>query len=248
MNKEDIKDYINDEEVRKYINFESDYSNGIIDKTLIEIETVTADHPEIDSNNKYYRNLIDTLTSSKDILIHARDIALKILDKCDEYTVGEFYMLVNGIRSLLYGTPIYALSGNDDEWEECEKEFDKLSKTIEFYSPKLGKVDEYTSEINIESIEVNKRYSNIYRINKDNSLAFRVDAITMENDRDDFDPIDGIRFIEFPWPYKDSIIIPDSVENPHKYINEMDFYFDGTPIPKKELESLMKNNEKEKEE
>lgn len=245
MIKEDIKDYINEEEIRKYINFESEYSNVIIDKTLTEIETITSDHPEIDSNNEYYKNLIDTLTSSKDILEQARKIALKILDKSDEYTIGEFYMLVNGVRSLLYGTPIYALSGNDDEWDEYTKDIDKLSKTIEFYNPKLSKVDEYTSEINIDIIEINKRYSNIYRINKDNDLAFRMDAITMQNDRDDFDLVDGIRFIEFPWTYKESIIIPDTVENPHKYINEMDFYFDGTPIPKKELETLMNNNKKE---
>lgn len=114
------------------------------------------------------------------------------------------------IQTILQGGILCPLTGREEEWEDITLGPDDPKKiTVPF----RGK--EYTIEY--KSVQVNKRYPNIYRFNKDNNYAHRVDMIRFvekNNPRKVSAHADvSLRFIKFPYTLDNVNVVKDDISN-----------------------------------
>lgn len=102
---------------------------------------------------------------------------------------------VRYIETVLSGGILTPLTGREDEWEDISIA-PNASRTI----VQNFRGNEYT--IDFKTVQVNKRYANIYRFNKDNKYAHRVDMVlfaNIDNPNQVVANSASLRFIQFPY-------------------------------------------------
>ena len=102
---------------------------------------------------------------------------------------------VTSIQTILRGGILTPLTGVEEEWEDIKLDPDDSKELL---IPFRGK----TYTINYKSVQVNKRFRNIYRYNKDNKYAHRIDMIALREttNRNLIRTTDiSLRFIKFPY-------------------------------------------------
>ena len=103
--------------------------------------------------------------------------------------------VMQSVNAIMAGGIISPLTGCDEEWVDVTVPEDVGQHFRCEYREK-----EY--EIEIESVQVNARYSKIYRLNNDNRFAHRIDYIQF-HDATNTNKVhltaDSIRFIQFPY-------------------------------------------------
>ena len=102
---------------------------------------------------------------------------------------------MQSVNSILSGGVISPITGDEAEWVDTTAPQDAGQELKISYRGK-----EYS--IPIESVQINKRYPKIYRINNDNNLAHRIDYFQFhdaKNPQKIHLTEDSIRFIQFPY-------------------------------------------------
>ena len=156
------------------------------------------------------------IESSKDIFKIVSNLCDIINERCDSMNNNAIApMLVTNylkaVASIFNGGVLSPLTGEDEEWIDVTAEED-IGKTVNF------EFREHTIGITIESVQVNRRYPRIYRLNSDNRLAHRIDFVQFH---DYLKPEivrfneESIRFIQFPYDMKgihvDAVIEEDKI-------------------------------------
>ena len=166
------------------------YIDNVRAKAKIEHDALvrTGNEQAIQLGSVIYK-IIDSIATSVDEALESYNIVGKIQAP---YFLNQCMQSVNAI---LAGGVISPITGDDEEWvdttvpEDIGKEF-----TFEY----RGK--EHT--ITINSVQVNKRYPKIYRLNNDNDLAHRIDYFQFHDAKNPAKvhlTEDSIRFIQFPY-------------------------------------------------
>lgn len=102
---------------------------------------------------------------------------------------------VKYIETILAGGILTPLTGREEEWADVD-----IANGSEKYIVRNFRGIEY--RIDFKSVQVNKRYGNIYRFNKDNKYAHRMDMILFTNVNAPNNTIvnnASLRFIQFPY-------------------------------------------------
>lgn len=103
--------------------------------------------------------------------------------------------VLNVLKALSNGAILSPLIGDESEWEEIDNtnHEGEISKYI--FNGK-----EY--EIQVNSVQRNRRMNTVYRFNNDNRFAHRIDHIVLHNVKNPNETIltdESIRFIQFPY-------------------------------------------------
>lgn len=102
---------------------------------------------------------------------------------------------VKYIETVLAGGILTPLTGREEEWEDVA-----ISPDSEKVFTRTFRGNDY--RIEFKSVQVNKRYGNIYRFNKDNKYAHRMDMILFTNINPPGNTVvnnASLRFIQFPY-------------------------------------------------
>ena len=167
-----------------------------------------------------------------------------VFDKIDDSDAYENINLfavmkqyVEFCSALINLAPIsYSVSGNDWEWDEITVTDDLKEITVEY--------KDFSKTIEVTSLEINKRDNNVYRINKDNGLVFKTDAIRLvdsEKGITALNPSISLRFISLP-------TVVDSIQSAVKIkdLPEGEEFTDETKVEIEEYVTLseedLKNN------
>ena len=183
----------------------SDFIENVMNHMLIEQDAICRTGNE------------GAIESAKDIFRIVAAVTDIIKERCNNTDGSTFLapMLVTNymqaVASIFNGGVLSPITGNDEEWIDTTDESD-IGKTVSF------KFRGHNVEIVIESVQVNKRYPHIYRLNNDNRLAHRIDFVQFH---DYMKPEiirmneESIRFIQFPYDMKgihvDAVIEEDKI-------------------------------------
>lgn len=116
---------------------------------------------------------------------------------------------VKYIETLLSGGILTPITGHEEEWEDIQIPAD-APKVLERH------FRDNNYNIDFKSVQVNRRYRNIYRFNKDNKYAHRTDLIQFidaENPKRRVTNNASVRFIKFPYVLEQVIILAKLDEN-----------------------------------
>lgn len=169
------------------------YFNNIVEKMKLEHEAL------LRTNNEKAIQLGNVIS----VIVNSVVGAVSEVFKDEEFNgqVQAPYFLqqcMQSVNAIFAGGIISPLTGSDEEWIDTTVP-DDIGQ--EFHMSYRG--EEYS--IKIESVQVNKRYPKIYRLNNDNNLAHRIDYFQF-HDAKNPDHVhlteDSIRFIQFPYTMK----------------------------------------------
>lgn len=123
-------------------------------------------------------------------------------------------MFLNSANSLAGGGILSPITGFDEEWEDITNPDDVGA----IFKSHCAGID---FEVKIESIQVNKRFPKIFRLNNDNRLAHNTEFLTFQDSNDTNRVVtndDSVRFIQFPYILQ-NIVIPANIDDEHESIN-----------------------------
>ncbi len=174
----------------KYLEIKT-FTDGLLAKTKLEHDAVCKSG---EKNVETVADIIyEIINSMSDIVRNKYSINPDLFEKLSTGSI--FDQIMASINAIMRGGIIWVLTGDEDEWADVTSPEDiGKNMTINFRN------EDYT--ITIESVQMNKRYPNIYRFNNDNNYAHRIDYMCFHNLKDPEKvkfTNDSIRFIEFPY-------------------------------------------------
>ena len=175
----------------------------IRDKMEAEIEAVAA------TNNPAALGVAKDVQAILEILMGTAAIRSRGVDT----DVADVTQLIGSylgyLRTVLSGGILTPLTGREEEWEDIDAPADGERRIICLFNGK-----EYPIEF--KSVQVNRRYQNIYRFNKDNNYAHRADMIRFvdrNNPKRYVTTQLSRRFIKFPYTLDQVDCLVDVDEN-----------------------------------
>lgn len=121
------------------------------------------------------------------------------------------------LETILAGGILTPLTGREEEWVDIAVAPNASKEIVQKF-----RGQDYI--IAFKSVQVNKRYSNIYRFNKDNKYAHRVDMIQFYNVNKPSQLVVNncsLRFIQFPYTL-DQIRIPAILDEEGHFLRTVD--------------------------
>lgn len=121
------------------------------------------------------------------------------------------------IETLLSGGILTPLTGREEEWEDIPVSPDAVKNIERHFRGKVYNID-------FKSVQVNRRYRNIFRFNKDNKYAHRTDLIQFidaTNPKRRVTNNASLRFIRFPYTLE-QVFIPAKLDENGALIETID--------------------------
>ena len=177
-------------EVNEVMLHNKNYLEGVRSKMGIEFAAL------VRTNNHKAIQLGTVISNIVESVVKAVDESLTSSGMIGEVNAQYFMtQCMQSVNAILAGGVISPITGDEEEWvdttspQDAGQEFKTTYRGKEFSIP-------------IESVQVNKRYPKIYRLNNDNNLAHRIDYFQFHDAKNPNNvhlTEDSIRFIQFPY-------------------------------------------------
>lgn len=215
---------------QELINQIMEFANDELDIAAMETAAILyngketqSDEDDCTEEDKLYQHVVDCNHIIKEIL---QKIFMAYRNTLEHH---DLIYITSILSDLMLVKPISAVKGFESEWYDIDVQNHPQYEDLKSFQRSFRG---FEYNIEIESIQANKRYRGLYRFNNDNDLAHLANLLCFEDEDGSIKTtIDSIRFVELPVSYTDPVVIPHEIGDQVKYIENISEYLPGLPFP-----------------